>query len=121
GGYGVTLECGTHEDPASAEIGHAAISNALTHLELIDAPLLERRSQTVIRIVDVIICEVEGDRIEGAFRTGDAVSAGQVIAQRANGEAVTAPSAGFIIFPNSNAKLGEGLCYFGVASQRAFP
>jgi N2-acetyl-L-2,4-diaminobutanoate deacetylase len=120
GGYGVTLECGAHEDPASAEIGYAAIRNALAHLGLVDAPLPERRLQTVIRIVDVIVCEADGDRIEGACRTGDALSAGQVIARRANGEAVTAPSASFLIFPNPNAKPGEGLCYFGVSSQRAF-
>jgi hypothetical protein len=29
GGYGVTLECGRHDDPHSADVGHAAIRNAL--------------------------------------------------------------------------------------------
>lgn len=120
GGYGVTLECGSHDDPASTEIGYAAILNAFAHLGLIDAPARKPVLKTVIRMTEVIICEAEGDRVEGDWKTGDAVAQGQVIARRANGEAVTAPSPGYIIFPNATAKPGEGICYFGVNSSRAY-
>jgi predicted deacylase len=119
GGYGVTLECGSHDDPASAEIGYVAIGNALAHLGLTDGPLPTSRVETVIHIVEAIVCEAAGDRLEGSWKTGDAIAAGDLIARRANGDAVTAPSPGFIIFPNANAKPGEGICYFGVTSDRA--
>lgn len=118
GGYGVTLECGSHDDPASVEIGYAAILNALAHLGLIDAPAPTTAGRTVIHITQVIICEAEGDKVEGDWKTGDALAKGQVIARRANGEAVTAPEDGYIIFPSTTAKPGEGICYFGVKSAR---
>jgi hypothetical protein len=38
GGWGVTLECGRHDDPAAPEVGYRAILNTLAHLGLIDAP-----------------------------------------------------------------------------------
>lgn len=118
GGYAVTLECGSHEDPQAAEIGYAAIVNALAHLGMIDAPLPEVAARTIVQVTDVFVCEAEGDRLEGVWKTGDAVAVGQVIARRANGDALIAPKDGYIIFPNPTAKPGDGLCYFGVASER---
>ncbi|HEV2673590.1 MAG TPA: succinylglutamate desuccinylase/aspartoacylase family protein [Aliidongia sp.] len=118
GGYGVTLECGNHEDPAAIEVGHGAILNALAHLGISGSAPPSRQARQVIRIVDLVICEQDGDRLEGSWKTGDAVAAGQPIARRASGDAVTAPSPGFIIFPSSSAKRGDGICYFGVASDR---
>ncbi|MBZ6079328.1 L,D-transpeptidase family protein [Microvirga puerhi] len=120
GGYGVTLECGTHDDPAAVNVGYRAILNALAHLELIDAPPPPRALETAIQIVDVILCREEGDRLEGTWKTGDPVPSGATIALRANGEAVTAPSDGYIVFPNANAVPGDGICYFGIDSLRAF-
>lgn len=118
GGYGATIECGQHEDPIAADVGYAAIVNALGTIGLIDADDKQHRPRSVIKMTDVIICEAEGDRLEGEWKTGDAVAAGQIIAHRANGTSVTAPQDGFLIFPNPKAKLGEGICYFGVSSGR---
>ncbi|QCI69473.1 succinylglutamate desuccinylase [Phreatobacter stygius] len=118
GGYGVTLECGLHDDPVSAEVGYSAIVNTLAHLGLTDGPAPALRPQTVIHMVDVIVCEQAGDRLEGRWKTGDAVAAGDLVARRANGEAVRAARPGFIIFPNANPKPGEGICHLGVASDR---
>lgn len=120
GGYGVTLECGSHDDPASIEVGYAAILNALAHLQLIDAPAPKASVTCTIQIVDVALCEAQGDRIEGSWKTGATVRAGEVLARRANGEALVAPRDGFIVFPNGNPKPGDGLYYFGVKSPRAF-
>lgn len=119
GGYGVTLECGSHEDPQAAEVGYAAIVRALSHLGMIHASPPEVTAQTVIRVADVLVCEAEGDKLEHVWKTGDRVARGQVIARRADGEVLEAPTDGFIIFPNHAAKPGDGLCYFGVASDRA--
>jgi len=118
GGYGVTLECGAHKDPASIEVGYTAIVNALAELELTDTPKAARRVSDVIHVNDIIICEAEGDRLEGDWKTGDAVKAGAIIARRADGTPVTAPSPGYTVFPNKTARPGEGICYFGVAGTR---
>ncbi|MBF9234589.1 L,D-transpeptidase family protein [Microvirga alba] len=120
GGYGVTLECGEHDDPHAAEVGYNAIVNALAHLGLIEAPAPQASVKRAIQIVDYFLCENDGDRLEGPWNTGAAISAGEIIVRRANGKTVVAPEAGFIVFPNTNAKPGDGLCYFGVESPRAF-
>lgn len=119
GGYGVTLECGSHEDPQAAEVGYSAIVRALAHLGIIDASPPDITAESVIELVDVLVCEAEGDRLAERWKTGDRVSAGQIIVRRAAGEVLNAPEDGFIIFPNYAAKPGEGLCYFGIPSTRA--
>jgi predicted deacylase len=120
GGYGVTIECGQHDDPAALSVGYAAIQRALAHLGLIDAPAPPATARSAIHMVDVTLCESDGDWIDERFGTGDAVSAGQVIAQRASGKPIVAPCDGFLVFPNPTATPGEGLFYFGVASDRDF-
>ncbi|MBK9081161.1 MAG: succinylglutamate desuccinylase/aspartoacylase family protein [Rhizobiales bacterium] len=118
GGYGVTLECGRHADPASVEIGYAAIRRALAHLALIDAPKPDVSARLVIRVCDIVICEAQGDRLEGVWKTGDPVAAGAVLARRADGTQVRAPSDGYVVFPDAAAQPGQSICYFGVASER---
>jgi len=118
GGYGVTIECGSHDDPAAIEVGYEAILRALAHLGLVDAPAPGVSARTAIRIVDSLLCATEGDRLEGSRVTGDPVAAGEIIARRANGEAIRAPQAGFVIFPDAGAVPGKQLCYLGVASDR---
>ncbi len=119
GGYGVTLECGRHDDPASVDVGYRAIRNVLAHVGLTDESLPAPAKRLVVHMDDLVICENEGDRLEGAgWRTGDRVAKGTPIARRADGRVVTMPRDGFIIFPNPNAKPGEGVCYLGVESER---
>lgn len=118
GGYGVTLECGSHDDPQAEEVAYRAILNALAHLRLIAAPAPVRTAKRAIEIVDVVLAEAAGDRLEKPWRTGDAVQAGEVIARRAKGEPLVAPQAGYVIFPDANPSPGEELFYFGVASRR---
>lgn len=118
GGYAVTVECGRHDDPASVEVASAAITHALVGLELTGPAEALPRATSVIHMTEIIICETDGDRLEGDWKTGDVVPADSIIARRADGTAVVAPQDGFIIFPNRKAKAGEGICYFGVASSR---
>ncbi|KPF69708.1 hypothetical protein IP69_10175 [Bosea sp. AAP35] len=118
GGYGVTLECGQHDDPASIDVGYAAIHKALAHLGLIDAPAPARTRPKVIHMCDLVICEAEGDQIEGDWKTGDAIAAGLPIARRADGAVVLAPRDGFAIFPNKTPKPGEAIIYLGEVSPR---
>jgi L,D-peptidoglycan transpeptidase YkuD (ErfK/YbiS/YcfS/YnhG family)/predicted deacylase len=118
GGYGVTLECGQHDDPLSAEVAYRAIVRALAHLGLTDEHPPEAVRARAIRLTDVVLCLAPGDRLEGGWRTGDPVAAGQTVARRASGELVVAPSDGFVIFPDASAAPFEEMFYFGVPSDR---
>jgi predicted deacylase len=118
GGYGVTLECGHHNDPRAVDIAYDAIVNALAHLQLIDARPPEVCVEKSIEIVDAVLCESAGDRLARDFVTGDAVARGDTIAFRADGSKLVAPSDGFVIFPDRNARPMGELYYFGVRSKR---
>lgn len=120
GGYGVTLECGQHDDPHGVEIGYAAILNTLAHLGLIDAPAPRPTVTKAIEVVDYLLCEDEKDALAGDWNTGDRIGAGEVMVRRANGETIVAPQDGYIVFPNRTAKAGDGLLYFGIDSKRDF-
>ena len=118
GGYGVTLECGRHDDPQAEEVAYRAILNALAHLKLIAAPEPAPSARRAIELVDVVLAGSTEDRLEKPWRTGDAVRAGEVIARRADGEPLAAPQDGFVVFPDAHPSVGEELFYFGVASGR---
>lgn len=121
GGYGVTLECGRHDDPASVGTGERAIRAALAQLGMIEAPRPAPAVKQVWRLDTVIVRESAGDRLEAPWKTGDAVAAGAVLARRGDGGAVTAAQDGFVVFPDPNAEIGKGLAYFAVASDRRVP
>jgi hypothetical protein len=118
GGYGVTLECGRHDDPQAEPVAYGAILNALAHLKLIAAPQPPRAARRAIELVSVVLAGSAEDRLEKPWRTGDPVRAGEVIARRAGGEPLTAPQDGFVVFPDARPSAGEELFYFGVASGR---
>ena len=118
GGYGVTIECGRHRDPKAPRIAYDAILNGLAHLGIITASPPVWSAKRAIGIVDAVWCFSEGDRLEKAWTTGDPVAAGEVIARRADGQALKAPRDGFVIFPNPEPKPFVELYYFGEASQR---
>jgi L,D-peptidoglycan transpeptidase YkuD (ErfK/YbiS/YcfS/YnhG family)/predicted deacylase len=118
GGYGVTLECGQHNDPRAVDVAYDAIINAVGHLGLTDARPSKAAVEKTIEIVDAALCDVAGDRLARDFATGDAVASGETIALRADGSKLVAPSDGFVIFPDRNARPLRELYYFGVPSKR---
>lgn len=118
GGYGVTLECGTHGDPTGGEVGYKGILATLAHLGLVDQPAPSVAVKRAIRITDALVCEREGDRIEGEWLTGDPVPAGAPIIRRADGSLVPMPHEGFLVFPNRTPQPGQQLCYLAVPSER---
>ncbi len=118
GGYGVTLECGQHSDPRAVDIAYSAIVNALGHLGLIDARPSPAKVEKGIEIVDAVLCDSAGDRLARDFVTGDAVRSGETIAVRADGSKLTAPSDGFVVFPDRNPRPLDVMYYFGVRSKR---
>jgi L,D-peptidoglycan transpeptidase YkuD (ErfK/YbiS/YcfS/YnhG family)/predicted deacylase len=121
GGFGVTLECGNHLDPAAPMVAYRAILAALAHFDMIAAPRPTPSLTRDIELVDVVLAHAADDRLVRSFATGDRVAAGESIARRASGEILAAPTDGFVVFPNATpTPLGE-FYYFGVASGRFSP
>jgi uncharacterized protein len=117
GGYGVTLECGQHDDPAGPEVAYRAIRQAVALLELADLPLaspvapLQRLS-----LVTVVDREHENDRLAKIWTSFDALRAGDLIATRHDGTPVRAEHDGHIVFPDPNAQPGHEWFYLAAAT-----
>jgi len=119
GGAAVTLECGQHDDPRSAEIGHTAIVNTLAHLGLIDAadPAPAQRIEA-LSLCEVIDRTSDGDAFAKAWKSFDRVGAGERIGTRADGTPVVAPFDGVVVFPNADAQVGQEWFYLARESTR---
>ncbi|HSC63845.1 MAG TPA: succinylglutamate desuccinylase/aspartoacylase family protein [Caldimonas sp.] len=119
GGAAVTLECGQHDDPRAPDVGYTAIVNTLAHLGLIDAA----DPAPAPRIEALSLCEVidrtsAGDAFAKAWKSFDAVTAGERIGTRGDGEPVVAPFDGVVVFPNADAQVGQEWFYLARQSER---
>ena len=120
GGYGITLECGQHDDPAAPDVAHHAIRQTLALLGLVDLPLTPPvRPFECLRLVEVIDRHAEADRFVKTWTSFDALAEGELIALRADGSEVRAPQAGYIVFPDVSALPGHEWFYWAQRSQRA--
>jgi predicted deacylase len=119
GGCAVTLECGQHDDPAAPAFALQAALRALAHLE-IAAPAVAPAPapREVLRLVEVFDREHADDRLARAWKSFEAVRAGEPIGLRRDGSPVAAPADGFVVFPNPNAAAGAEWFYFAVPSVR---
>jgi predicted deacylase len=119
GGYGVTLECGQHEDPEAPHVAYRAIRQTLALLGLARIPLEPPGSDfEKLTLVDVIDREHADDIFARQWASFDALSAGEPIGQRSDGRVITAPAEGFIVFPNPKALPGNEWFYFAKAGSR---
>lgn len=117
--YGITLECGQHDDPKAPDVAYHAIRQTLALLGMADISLQPPQPDIeIIRLVDVIDMEHADDRFTREWASFDRVAKGDVIGHRHNGQAVTAVDDGYIVFPNPKAIAGNEWFYFGVKSQR---
>lgn len=112
GGWGVTLECGQHEDPQAPEVAYTALRRALAHLGLTDEAALPVDSLRLLRLSEVVDRASPGDRFAKDWHSFDPVAKDEVIGWRADGEAVRAPDDGFVVFPNVGAQPGAEWFYF---------
>lgn len=120
GGYGVTLECGQHDDPEAPAVAYQAILNTLAHLSLVELPAPAPRTDLeVLRLVEVIDRDDPRDGFSRPWRSFDRVCAGEEIGIRADGRVVRSPADGFIVFPNPNALPGNEWFYRAEISRRA--
>jgi predicted deacylase len=119
GGYGITLECGQHDDPAAPEVAHQAIRQTLALLGIADLPLAApARPFECLRLAEVVDRHDAGDRFAKSWASFDALAAGELIAHRADGSEVRAPQAGYIVFPDHGALPGHEWFYLAQASTR---
>ena len=118
GGYGVTLECGQHDDPAAPDVAHAAIHATLRLLGMVAEPAKVPPQPELLRLVSVADRLDEEDQFVREWATFDPVLAGEPIGLRADGTLLKAERDGFIVFPNSEALPGTEWFYFAVSSDR---
>jgi uncharacterized protein len=121
GGYGITLECGQHDDPAAPEFAYQAILRTLVLLGMLDPDVVEPRPAAkpeLLQLYEVIDREHEGDTFVQAWSSFDTVRQGQPIGTRVDGTPVLAPDSGRIIFPAAHAQPGSEWFYLARASER---
>ena len=134
GGYAVTVECGQHADPAAPQVARNAIENAIALLGLgggsgtradgVQTPLALSQGDApapaieVIEMCDVVDRHSPDDRFAAKWRSFDRLTAGQPIAQRADGERLLAPEDGYIVFPSLNAMPGREWFYLARSGNR---
>ena len=119
GGYGVTLECGQHDDPGAPEVAYRAIRQAVALLGLAELPLTApARRFECLTLATVVDREHEDDRFVKPWTSFDAVTAGQVLAHRRDGAPVVAEHDGRIVFPDPGALPGHEWFYLAQPSAR---
>ena len=122
GGWGITLECGQHQDPQAPEVAFLAILRTLALLDMISSdavePANEARPIELLQLYEVVDRDHADDRFEREWASFDAVQRGQRLGTRADGSAVLAPDDGLIVFPNSRALPGYEWFYLARKSDR---
>ncbi|ALT77025.1 succinylglutamate desuccinylase/aspartoacylase domain-containing protein [Paucibacter sp. KCTC 42545] len=122
GGYGLTLECGQHQDPGAPEVARLAILRTLVLLGMIDPAAVEAHRPAIapelLQLYEVIDREHADDSFEREWASFDAVEQGQRIGTRHDGSPVLAPAAGRIVFPNNKAQPGQEWFYLARPSER---
>ncbi|MCU0809592.1 MAG: succinylglutamate desuccinylase/aspartoacylase family protein [Thiobacillaceae bacterium] len=119
GGYGLTLECGQHDDPEAPHIAYRAIRNALAHLGIssgsVPVPVADSEALRLYRVVDK---HHPDDRLSRDWASFDRVSAGELIGVRHDGTQVLADCDGYLVFPNPNAQPGQEWFYLAKPGER---
>ena len=113
GGYGVTLECGQHDDPQAVQVARHAILQTLALLGMASLALAPApAAPQMLRLVDVTDREHGADLFSREWRSFDPVQAGELIGTRHKGAALRAPADGFVVFPNPRGEVGQEWFYF---------
>ncbi|HRD98807.1 MAG TPA: succinylglutamate desuccinylase/aspartoacylase family protein [Rubrivivax sp.] len=119
GGYGITLECGQHEDPAAPDVAYHAIRQTLALLGLADIALAPpARPFESLVLAEVVDRHAEADRFVKTWTSFDPLAAGELVAVRADGSELRAPQAGYIVFPDVSALPGHEWFYLAQRSPR---
>ncbi len=119
GGYGLTLECGQHDDPEAPHVAYRAIRNALAHLGIstgtVPVPVADSEALRLYKVVDK---NHPDDRLSRDWASFDRISAGDLIGVRHDGTQVLADCDGYLVFPNPNAQPGQEWFYLAKPGER---
>lgn len=119
GGYGLTLECGQHDDPEAPHVAYRAIRNALAHLGIssgsVPVPVTDSEALRLYKVEDKHHPE---DRFSRDWASFDPISAGDLIGVRHDGAQVLADCDGYLVFPNPNAQPGQEWFYLAKPDER---
>jgi uncharacterized protein len=119
GGMALTLECGQHDDPHGREVAYRAILNTLAYFAITNDPMPPLATGTEgLHIAQVIDKLDKADAFSRPWQSFDTLKAGEVIGTRANGEILTAPKDGRILFPNALAEANHEWFYLTEATSR---
>jgi len=120
GGYGVTLECGQHDDPNGPQVAYTAIRQTLALLGLAEGLALAPPAKPFecLRLAEVVDRHAEGDVFVKTWTSFTPLAEGELIAKRANGAELRAPGAGYIVFPDASALPGHEWFYLAQVSER---
>jgi len=119
GGYGLTLECGQHDDPEAPLVAYRAIRNALAHLGIcsgtVPVPVQESEALRLYRVVDK---NHPDDQLSQNWASFDRIRANELIGVRHDGTRVVADCDGYLVFPNPNAQPGQEWFYLAKPIER---
>lgn len=132
GGCAVTVECGQHLDPDAPAVARQAIDNTLRLLDIGGLPDAApssapapasaaedaSRSIELIELHDVFDRNSTDDHFVREWRSFDRVAVGEAIARRADGQVLSAPEDGYVVFPNPGTPPGREWFYFARPGQR---
>lgn len=119
GGYGLTLECGQHEDAAAPEVAYRAILNTLAWLGLSGQHKpQETPDRKTLRLFKVMDKHHPEDRLAKEWRSFERLDAGTLIGTRHDGEEIRAEETVHIVFPNPGAEPGSEWFYLAKAIDR---
>ena len=111
GGYAITVESGSHNDPAAIEVADRAIAGALQWLGLVDVQLNPQPAQQIVALHDVFIKRSYSDRMSRHWKNFDPFNQGELLATRADGTPIHAPFDGCMLVPHDDAPLDREWFY----------
>ena len=109
---GITVECGYHKSTRAVEVALNSILNVLTHYDIVDLPVVEKRKQNIIKLDSFVIKKSDG-KLCRDYKHLSKIKKGEVLARYDNGENIVAEADGYIIIPNHNANIGDEWFYLG--------
>lgn len=116
GGYGLTVECGQHDDPAAVEVAERCIRATLAHLGISDEePPKPVTGVEHMRIREVVDKRYDGDTFVRNWNSFDPLKKGELIGTHTDGSAALADRDGYILFPNPDACAGKEWFYVAEA------
>ena len=112
GGYGVTLECGQHNDLESIVVAERAIENTFQYFNMLDGDALKNHTSQIIEIQKVYYNEENAEFCE-EWCNFQSVPKGTKIARYSGGEVVSVQEDSYIVLPRKDAPVDEEWFYIG--------